>query len=557
MIEVEEMTNLYRDEFETVFGVKKNIQALRDKVLDLAIKGKLVEQDPDDEPASELLIKIQSEKEQLIRKKEIKKDKTNDEIDGKDIPFAIPQSWEWAKLGDIATVKGGKRIPKGFTYATADTEHVYLRVTDMKNGTIDLSGLRYISNEVHEKIKNYTISTEDLYITVAGTIGNVGTIPEDVNNMNLTENANKIRPLLIEKRYLKYVLSSPFVQNAMKEKVNQMAQPKLSIRSIQDIILPIAPLEEQSRIVNKTELLLKQIDQLEEQLEQKEKLEVLIPKAVVTALSNSQDEEELKKNLALVIENFTDVFQTPESLEEFRGVILQLAFQGKLMPQNHSDETANKLVNHIMKIRKEEKMKSKFEVIASEEVPFMIPDSWKWIRLGELTTNFGQKKPMEKFSYIDVSSIDNKNGCIGQDVAVLEPENAPSRARKVVGRGSVIYSTVRPYLLNVAVVDKEIEPEPIVSTAFSVLKPLGGFSEYFLYYYLRSDIFTEYVEDKMVGLAYPAINDKNLQLGLVPVPPLEEQKRIVAKIESLFAVVDQLEEEMKRRERIVEAMAVI
>lgn len=185
--------------------------------------------------------------------------------------------------------------------------------------------------------------------------------------------------------------------------------------------------------------------------------------------------------------------------------------------------------------------------ITGEEKSFEIPNGWAFTRLGSYIHNFGQKTPDIEFEYIDVASINNDLGIISAGLDLVQPENAPSRARKIVKKGCVIYSTVRPYLLNIACVDRHFNHEAIASTAFAVLNPVQDCSPRFLYYLLRSPYFIQYVETFMKGVAYPAINDGNLLLAPIPIPPVEEQKAIVAIVNELFAEVEQLEELTKKR----------
>ena len=133
-----------------------NTKALRQKILDLAIHGKLVPQDPNDEPASVLIERIRAEKERLIKEGKIKRPKktktTSDKPHYENVPFEVPSSWVWTTLGDVCCIKGGKRIPKGMTFSKGKTNHVYLRVTDMKDNTINLSDLKYINSSLKFEI---------------------------------------------------------------------------------------------------------------------------------------------------------------------------------------------------------------------------------------------------------------------------------------------------------------------------------------------------------------------------------------------------------------------
>ncbi len=233
-------------------------------------------------------------------------------------------------------------------------------------------------------------------------------------------------------------------------------------------------------------------------------------------------------------------------VKKLRQAILQLAMQGKLAPQDPNDEPASELLKRIKaekeKLITEGKIKKQKPLppITEDEITYELPQGWEWVRMKKIAYNIGQKKPDKRFTYIDVTAINKEKGTISNQVKILEPSEAPSRARKIVQKETVIYSTVRPYLLNVAIVDKEFEPEPIVSTAFAILNPYKNIYNKYLYYFLRSKIMIDYVESKMIGMAYPAINDTQFLKAPFPLPPLAEQKRIVAKVDQLVYLCDEL-----------------
>jgi type I restriction enzyme, S subunit len=242
-------------------------EQLQQGVLQEAIQGKLVPQDPNDEPASVLLKRIKEEKERLIKEGKIKKQKPLPEITEDEIPYNLPKGWEWVRLGDITTIKGGKRIPVGYSCTDTPTDHIYIRVTDMKYNSIDDTDLKYVTEDVYSKIKDYIIEKDDLYITIAGTIGKVGVIPEKFHHMNLTENAARIIIHRIDKYYLLYSLFSDFMQNQFIDKTNQVGQPKLALIRLKTSLIPVPPLVEQKRIVEKISQLLSLCDELEKRIE--------------------------------------------------------------------------------------------------------------------------------------------------------------------------------------------------------------------------------------------------------------------------------------------------
>ena len=251
--------------------------------------------------------------------------------------------------------------------------------------------------------------------------------------------------------------------------------------------------------------------------------------------------------------------------QQLKNSILQMAVQGKLVPQDPNDEPASVLLERIRKekeqligegkIKKEknpsyifrgadnlpyEKVGKNEPVCIADEVPFDIPDSWEWVRLSKIVYNRGQMTPTADFCYIDIGSIDNKNQKLSDEENIIAADKAPSRARKIVAIDDILYSTVRPYLHNMCIVDRSFSHQPIASTGFATLTCHTGFYNEFLFYYLMSPDFDAYANDtdNAKGVAYPAINDNKLYQALIPVPPEAEQKRIVEKIREVLPYVD-------------------
>ena len=245
--------------------------------------------------------------------------------------------------------------------------------------------------------------------------------------------------------------------------------------------------------------------------------------------------------------------------QQLKNSILQMAVQGKLVPQDPNDEPARVLLERIRaekeRLIKEKKIKREknpsvifkgadntpYEKIGDEvrslagEVPFEIPDSWEWARLGSVVYNRGQTSPSTEFCYIDIGSIDNKNQKLNPTDTTIAPDKAPSRARKLVDMGDILYSTVRPYLHNMCIIDREFPHIPIASTGFAVLTCHANLLNKYLFYYLMSPDFDAYANntDNAKGVAYPAINDDRLYKALIPIPPVAEQHRIVSAIDSV------------------------
>lgn len=321
-----------------------------------------------------------------------------------------------------------------------------------------------------------------------------------------------------------YALNSPEISRYLTGQKKITAIPNLTLEIIGNCVIPFPPPAEQDRIVAKIEELGPYIDRYEETWNKLEELNKHFP-------------DDIKKS------------------------ILQGAVQGKLVQQDSKEESAKELLKRIStekrrfireKIIKCEKNSSIIyrgddgaflEMVGtderdiSDEIPFEIPESWEWSRLGQLVYNHGQVKPNDDFCYIDIGSIDNRHQTLNSVETVVSTKNAPSRARKIVKDGDILYSTVRPYLHNMCIIDKSFSLKPIASTGFAVFSCHDGFYNKFLFYYLMSPCFDSYVNntDNAKGVAYPAINDDRLYRALIPVPPHSEQNIIVEVINSLLS----------------------
>lgn len=226
-------------------------------------------------------------------------------------------------------------------------------------------------------------------------------------------------------------------------------------------------------------------------------------------------------NTDQLLAHFTQVADAPDAIPRLRQFILDLAVRGKLVPQDPNDEPASELLKRVKKEKarlvKAKKIRKPKKLPIIDEIPYPIPHLWLWTRIREITSDRGQCKPEAAFTYIDVATIDKENGTIVEP-KVIQADEAPSRARKIVCKGDVIYSCVRPYLLNVAIVSEGFDPKPIASTAFAVLNGYGLVLSQYLWIVLRSPFMIACVEKDMRGQAYPAINDADFSILPFPLP---------------------------------------
>ena len=469
-----------------------NTKALRQKILDLAIHGKLVLQDPNDEPASVLLERIRAEKERLIKEGKIKRPKKSKTTSDKPhYPYELPAGWAWTTLGEICCIKGGKRIPRGMTFAKGKTAHVYIRVTDMKDNTIKLSDLKYIDDYVYEHIKNYTINASDLYLTIAGTIGSVGIVPNEVDGMNLTENAAKLTQIGCIKEYLLYALLSTIAQEHFISRFHQVAQPKLSIETASKTPIAMPPIGEQNRIV-----------------------------------------KEIKRYLAaikIIEEGQTDLETT---ISQAKSKILDLAIHGKLVPQDPTDEPAAKLLKRI---------NPKAEIACDNGHYQKLPEGWAVCTLKNVCKvitgstpsksnpiYYGGNIPFYKPADLDFGRyVKNASEYLSEEgMCVSRVVPAGSTAVCCIGTIGKV-----GYLVNAGTTNQQI----------NCAIPSKAVYDVFLFYLCSSSWFYNNLIKKSSAVTISIVNKSKMENIEIPLPPLEEQHRIVAKIEEIYAQLDAIE----------------
>ena len=279
---------------EIIEEIKVDIENRKISILDRAFKGTLTSKWRNDNKTSDVKELLKTINDEKIKKWE--EDCLQAEKDGnkkpkkpiikevKDMivpvdeqPYKLPDSWVWVRLNNLCDVKGGKRIPKGEEFSNEKTKNVYLRVTDFDNYSINQSKLKYISDDLAEKLKNYKISTEDLYLSIAGTIGKVGIIPYELDKSFLTENAVKLTNLsnTTDNKFLLNCLKTNFIQNLISNSITSSGQPKLAIFRIENFFIPLPPLEEQQEIVRVLDEVLENENKVKELLELEERIEIL------------------------------------------------------------------------------------------------------------------------------------------------------------------------------------------------------------------------------------------------------------------------------------------
>ncbi len=266
---LQSLQSLHREADALLARLQANVKRLRQSILQEAIQGKLVDYKPapGEKSGGDLLADIRAEKERRAREAGKKPEAPLPPVTPEEMPFEVPEGWVWCRLGEVAVIKGGKRVPNGYKLIKKPTPYIYLRVSDMQNGTILDTDIHYIDEYVYKSIKEYKISKDDIYMTIVGaTIGKSGLVPEKFHNANLTENAAKISPVLVEKQFLQICFDSNYAQSFFIDKTKQVAIQKMALFRFGLTPIPLPSLSVQAAIVIAFENHLAKCDQLDQQL---------------------------------------------------------------------------------------------------------------------------------------------------------------------------------------------------------------------------------------------------------------------------------------------------
>ena len=541
------------------------VARLRELILTLAVQGKLVPQDPADAPAGVLLQKIRAEKDRLIAEGKSKRDKPLAAMAEEEKPFALQQGWEWVRLGQMTEIKGGKRLPAGHTFTDGKTPHAYIQVTNMKAGTIATEHLKYLKPETHAAIRNYTISDADLYITIAGTIGQVGEVPSECHLMNLTENAAKIVFRFLNKRWLREVLNSSICQSQFAEKTVQQAQPKLALHRIADSLIPLPPLAEQSRIVTRVEELMRLCDALEAKGRLEAAQHAQLVSTLLGTLTASTTPEELADHWQRVAQHFDLLAGRPEAIDALEQTLLQLAVRGLLVPQDPTDEPASAL---LQKIRAEKdrliasgqiKRDKPLPPITDEEKPFELPVGWEWVRLESLAsqiTDGAHHTPTylpEGVPFLSVKDLSSGFIDFSDTRFISDQEHRELAKRCRPEMGDVLLTKIGTTGIAV-VIDTHRAFSIFVSVALIKL-PTVSVDRDFLALVINSPFVRQQSEDGTEGVGNKNLVLRKIKAFQIPIPPLTEQSRIVTRVTALRRLCADLRQRLADRQSVQARLA--
>ncbi len=562
----------FLEEFSTVANAPGGVQRLREMILQLAVQGKLVPQNPDDEPAGELLKKIAEKKDELFKTGEIKREKPLPEIRNDEIPFKIPTGWIWSRLGELTDIIRGITFPSSVkNRQPGDGKIACLRTSNIQN-TIEWDDLLYISRAFMKK-ESQLLALNDIVISMANSRELVGKVAI-VNSIPHKEATfggflGVIRPYLVVPIFIMEVLRTTYARNSLIDSASQTTNiANISLAKLKPFLIPLPPLEEQLRIVAKVDQLMALCDRLEAQQRKRTKLVGHTRKTVLEALADAQGREELCAAWQRVEENLGMLFETPEDVEDLKKSILQNAVMGKLVEQNPEDEPASVLLKKIAAekaemIKKGEIKKAKpLPKIRDDEKPFEVPKGWEFSFLQnvcKLITDGTHQTPtyaltgrpfisaqcVKPFRFIPINCRYVSEEHYQNYIKNRKPE-----------LNDILLSRVGAGIGEAALIDIDLEFAIYVSTG--LLKP---FKQYiypdYIVLWLNSPIGRHFSKKNTLGAG---ASQGNLNLSLirqfvVSIPPLAEQHRIVAKVQSLLALCDGLQSRIAESRTIAGQLA--
>lgn len=543
----------------SLHGIKK----LRELILELAVRGKLVPQDPNDEPASVLLERIAAEKAQLVKDKKIKKPKALPEISEDEKPFELPKGWEWSRLQDLTSYIQRGKGPK---YAESGKVRVISQKC-VQNTGFNLDVARYVTDESLSAYQpeRYLLNDDILWnSTGTGTVGRANVIGNIVEQTLVADShVTVIRPHNVYSQFLWCFIMAPGIQSRIEPNHDNALvsgstkQVELNTSSVVTVVAPVAPLKEQHRIVAKVEELMSLCDALEAQTKNsitahQTLVEVLLEallKAPEQTATPEQATAQFQQNWQRLSEHFDTLFTTTASIDTLKQTILQLAVMGKLVPQNPNDEPAAKLLARIAaekaQLIKDGKIKKQKPLpeITEEEKPFELPEGWEWGRLGDLSSDIhygytaSAKHNSDGVRLLRITDIqDDKVDWSSVPACEITTQKAQNYLLEnddilIARTGGTIGKS---YLV------ENIDLEAVFASYLIRVRRVNYMYSPFIKVYLGSHLYWRQLYDNASGTGQPNVNATALKELVIPISTLDEQHRIVTKVDELMTICDQL-----------------
>ncbi|MCJ0812751.1 restriction endonuclease subunit S [Vibrio vulnificus] len=538
-----------------LYGVKK----LRELILELAVRGKLVPQDPNDEPAAVLLERIAAEKAQLVKEKKIKKQKSLEQVSKGEELFDTPTGWAWTRISEIAEIS-----PRNST--TDDDAEVSF--VPMPLITTNYDGSHGSEKRIWKEIKKGYTHFQDGDIALAkitpcfenskaavfsGLEGGVGAGTTELHVARPLSDC--INPLFV----LLYLKAPIFLKVGETKMTGSAGQKRVPKDFFSENPLPFPPSKEQHRIVAKVDELMTLCDQLEQQTEASVEAHEVLVTTLLETLTNSADANELMQNWARISEHFDTLFTTEESIDQLKQTILQLAVMGKLVPQDPSDEPAAELLKRIAEEKaqlvKEKKIKKEkvLPPISEDEKPFTLPSGWEWCRVGSISNLKGGFAFKSKdfvtnsiYQVIRMGNIRPDNLRLSESPAYIPQQIAEEAKDYKLVSGDILLTMTgtkgkRDYLYSLLINEKDIVSNQLfLNQRLCNIQPIFV-APSFVNMVIKADIVLDAIFTKSTGTANQAnIGMDAIKNWVLPVAPLAEQHRINDMVNELMDVCDHI-----------------
>jgi type I restriction enzyme S subunit len=533
-----------------LYGVKK----LRELILELAIRGKLVPQDLNDEPASVLLERIAAEKAQLVKEKKIKKPKKLPELDPAEHDYLYPKVWSTVRLGDIVTLENGDRS-KNYPNKSVLVESgiPFVNAGHLVRGRIEKSEMTFITEERFELLRAGKFKNGDILFCLRGSLGKSALV-ENFDSGAIASSLVIVRAdKSILPKYLMLYFDSPISNQNIKLYDNGTAQPNLSAADLAKFVLAVPSTNEQHRIVAKVDELMALCDQLEQQTEASIEVHQLLVSTLLNTLTNSADADELMENWARISDHFDTLFTTEASIDQLKQTILQLAVMGKLVPQDPNDEPASVLLERIAEEKAQlikEKVYQKSSKLKPMNKGVYYPNGWVSVQTGQVCPSIVPNRDRPKsftgnIPWVTLPSFPKQSFYLDNNQVELSltSSEVEKYSARLIPERSVLMSCVGRFGLTA------INLTPVTSNqqvhAFIVLN--GLLPEYLSMVIKVEGKLLENVATSTTIAYLNKTNCESIQFGL---PPTNEQHLIIEKVKELFVFCDQLKARLKESQTI-------